>query len=173
MIEGKAFHGKTNAELAKDFNVSLATVERTLSWAARADLFSTYEDKIVTELLPLAHDAISAALAEGNAKIAVQVLKGIGLLRTGGQATSKVQAQSDDDLASYIAKKRDLAQLRESIIDTELIEEETTDETETQSRLPQGAIQFLGPVDSPVATSPDESGGSEDPISEISRGEEH
>ena len=86
MVEGKVMRNMTNTQLAKEFNCSVDTVERTLTWAKRADIFATYEDKIVQELIPLAHSAIRDALADGNAKIAVEVFKGLNLLRTGPAA---------------------------------------------------------------------------------------
>jgi hypothetical protein len=117
MVEGKVMKNMTNNDLAKEFNCSVDTVERTLTWAKRADIFATYEDKIVQELIPLAHSAIRDALADGNAKIAVEVFKGLNLLRTGPAAAGSPARAADDDLAAYIAAKRDKAQLIENTID--------------------------------------------------------
>jgi len=113
LVEGKVMHNKTNKQLAKDFNVSLDTIERTLTWASRANIFAKYEDKIVEELIPLAHTAIRDALLDGNAKVALEVFKGLSLLRT-GQTTAPAQKQADEDLAAYIAAKRDQATLLEA-----------------------------------------------------------
>lgn len=116
MVEGKVMRNMTNPQLAKEFNCSVDTVERTLTWAKRADIFATYEDKIVQELIPLAHSAIRDALADGNAKIAVEVFKGLNLLRTGPAAVGSPARAAEDDLAAYIATKRDKAQLAEQTI---------------------------------------------------------
>jgi hypothetical protein len=122
MVEGKVMHNMTNTELAKEFNCSVDTVERTLSWAKKADIFASYEDKIVQELIPLAHTAIRDALADGNAKIAVEVFKGLNLLKSGPAPVGSAQRNQEDDLASYIAAKRDRAQLQENTIEGKLIE---------------------------------------------------
>ena len=119
MVEGKVMRNMTNADLAKEFHCSVDTVERTLTWAKRADIFASYEDKIVQELIPLAHTAIRDALADGNAKIAVEVFKGLNLLKTGQGAQGTVQRAHEDDLAAYIAAKRDKAQLLENTITIE------------------------------------------------------
>lgn len=119
MIEGKVVHNMNNVELAREFKCSVDTVERTLTWAKRADIFSSYEDKIVQELIPLAHTAIRDALADGNAKIAIDVFKGLNLLRTGPAVAGSVQKSQDDDLAAYISSKRDRALLIENTIDVQ------------------------------------------------------
>jgi hypothetical protein len=126
MVEGKVMRNKTNRELAEEFHCSVDTVERTLTWAKRADIFATYEDKIVQELIPLAHSAIRDALADGNAKIAVEVFKGLNLLRTGPAAAGSVARVADDDLAAYIATKREKAHLLEQTIDVEATTHATT-----------------------------------------------
>ena len=121
MVEGKVMRNMTNKDLALEFRCSVDTVERTLTWAKRADIFATFEDKIVQELIPLAHNAIREALTNGNAKIAVEVFKGLNLLRTGQAASNSIQQIQEDDLAVYIAAKREKAQLRENTIDGESI----------------------------------------------------
>jgi L-cysteine desulfidase len=105
MVEGKVMRNKTNRELAEEFHCSVDTVERTLTWAKRADIFATYEDKIVQELIPLAHSAIRDALADGNAKIAVEVFKGLNLLRTGPAAAGSVARVADDDLEAHLLEQ--------------------------------------------------------------------
>ena len=121
MVEGKVMHNMTNKDLATEFKCSIDTVERTLTWAKRADIFATFEDKIVQELIPLAHTAIRDALTDGNAKIAVEVFKGLNLLRTGQAVSNSIQKIQEDDLAVYIAAKREKAQLLENTIDGESV----------------------------------------------------
>ena len=118
MLESKIMHGKTNKEIAADFGVSLKTTENALTLARKGDLVVTFEDKLMTELLPLAHTAMVGALTEGNAKMALEVLKGAGIIRPHTQ-NSRAQEASDHDLSAYIAKKRHAAQLAESTIDAE------------------------------------------------------
>ena len=121
MVEGKVLRNMTNKDLAQEFKCSVDTVERTLTWAKRADIFASFEDKIVQELLPLAHSAVRDALLDGNAKIGIDVLKGVNLLRPGQAAANTVQHIQDEDLAAYIATKRDRAQLQENTIDGETV----------------------------------------------------
>lgn len=163
MVEGKVMKNMSNHDLAKEFNCSIDTVERTLTWAKRADIFATYEDKIVQELIPLAHSAIRDALADGNAKIAVEVFKGLNLLRTGPAAAGSPARAAEDDLAAYIATKRDKAQLLENTItvtprDRTLTSgEEETHATTTPEGLANGPDRRLAGAVSPdaeVATPP-------------------
>ena len=121
MVEGKVLRNMTNKDLAQEFKCSVDTVERTLTWAKRADIFASFEDKIVQELLPLAHSAIRDALVNGNAKIGIDVLKGVNLLRPGQAATNSVQHIQDEDLAAYIATKRERAQLQENTLEGETV----------------------------------------------------
>ena len=155
MVEGKVMRNMTNTQLAKEFNCSVDTVERTLTWAKRADIFATYEDKIVQELIPLAHSAIRDALADGNAKIAVEVFKGLNLLRTGPAAQGSIQQAKDDDLAAYIANKRDKAQLLENTITITAVPQALPEEDQNESSANQGSVesspthQSHGPVSDP------------------------
>ncbi len=152
MVEGKVMRNMTNRELADEFRCSVDTVERTLTWAKRADIFASYEDKIVEELIPLAHTAIRDALADGNAKIAVEVFKGLNLLRTGQSAPGTVARAADDDLAAYIAAKRDKAQLLASTID--VTPEEGSHERTTTETPGTPAALSAGSADPAPATSP-------------------
>jgi len=153
MIEGKAMRNMTNKALAIEFNCSTDTVERTLTWAKRADIFASFEDKIVQELIPLAHAAIRDALADGNAKIAVEVFKGLNLLKTGQGAPQSAQRAHDDDLAAYISAKRDHAQLRENTIDvTPGRIDATTTTTGLEESHPDPAAR-TGDTEAPTPTS--------------------
>lgn len=162
MVEGKVLQNKTTKELAADFNVSVDTVERTLSWAAKADIFGNYEDKIVSELVPLAHNAIRQALEEGNAKVGLEIFKGLNLLRTG--AATPGQRAQDDDLAAYIAAKRDKAQLEENTTIGQLVSEEAPHAT-GDTPVP-ATYTLLGPAsdDTAVETAPDGPSGDGDPL---------
>lgn len=118
MLEQRIMKGKTNAEIAKDFGVSAATVGAAMSLAAKADLIVSFEDKLVNELLPLAHNAAKSALLDGNARVAMEILKGTQILRP-SQQRSAAQAADDDELTRYIAQKRAAARLAEVTIDAE------------------------------------------------------
>lgn len=123
MVEAKAIQGKNNTELAEQFGVTVRTIERTLTWAEHANIFAEYEDRILSGLVPLAYDAVEAALREGNSKVALDILKGTRLLRTSERAASASQQAREDDLADYIAKKRDAASLNTVTIDVKPLEE--------------------------------------------------
>lgn len=150
LIEAKVTENLTTKELAERFHISMDTVDRTLSWAKRADIFANYEDKIIQELIPLAHEAIKSALIDGNAKIAVQVFKGLNLLKTNAPTpSSPTQRVYDDDLAGYIAKKRDLAQLRESAINGEIIPPEHPFQLEAASDDRAGEDELSSSLETP------------------------
>lgn len=71
----------SNTQVAKEFHVSTKTIEREIDWAKRQGLVATYEDQILNELVPEAIGAFRKALANGDAQVALEVLKGTGLLR--------------------------------------------------------------------------------------------
>lgn len=116
MLEAKVMTGRSNTQLAKDFGVSTTTVTKALSLAKQGEIIMGFEDKLLNELLPLAHDAITHALQEGNAKVALEIFKGTNILRKNAPLTA-TQAQQQDDLTAYIAGKRHHALLEEHTID--------------------------------------------------------
>ena len=118
MLEMKMMAGKTDAEVAKAFGVNPATVQKAMSLARKGDLVVSFEDKLMNELLPLAHEAMKTALTDGNAKIALEVFKGAGIIRPHTGATQP-QLRADQDLAAYITRKRHHALLEEQTIDAE------------------------------------------------------
>lgn len=122
MVESKITKGSTNEDLAEEFGVSRRSVEKALSLAAKADLIVSFEDKLVKELLPLAHETAILALKgeapQGSGKIAMEILKGTQILRP-SQPRSTQQAADDDELSKYIAKKRLKAREEELTIDGE------------------------------------------------------
>lgn len=122
MIQARVQDGMSKKEIAEKFNVSTKTVERTLTWAKKADLFVEYEDRLMTDLLPLAYEALKSALGpDGDPKIAIQILKGLNLLKTDHPKTVQ-QVTQEQNLADYIAAKREQAQLEEMTEDGELVE---------------------------------------------------
>jgi hypothetical protein len=120
MLESRIMEGKTQAEIAKDFKVSNATVARAMSLAAKGDLLIGFEDKLHQELLPLAHQALVDALMDDNlgvkAKVALELFKGANLIKRAPVAT-KAEQQDADDLSAYIFAKRTQALLEETSID--------------------------------------------------------
>lgn len=116
MLEKRILEGKTTATIAKEFGVSTNTAQRALSFAAKGDLIVAFEDTLLKDLVPLAQTAAKMALMEGNAKVALEVLKGVGLLRSTHTRT-QTQVAEEDALSRYIAQKRAHSQLLEETID--------------------------------------------------------
>ncbi|NBV25499.1 MAG: hypothetical protein EBS05_26765 [Proteobacteria bacterium] len=150
MLEKRVLEGKTTAQIAKDFNVGMATAQRALSFAAKGDLLVKFEDTLLQDLVPLAQTAAKMALMEGNAKVALEVLKGVGLLR-GTHTRTQTQLAEEDALSRYIAQKRIQSQQLEDTIDAD-----------ATPQPPAGA----GP-DTPPALPASQSGGADAPSAPI------
>jgi len=65
--------GKTKVEIAKELGIHKTTLHETLNWAENANIFVEYEQKMWSELVPLAHDAIKMALEDGDAQVALKI----------------------------------------------------------------------------------------------------
>jgi hypothetical protein len=76
----KRIAGMNNREIAKELGVGLAVVERRLTLAAKEHLLEDATDRVVKELLPLAHLAYLKALQEGDLEAARDVMFGSGIL---------------------------------------------------------------------------------------------
>lgn len=112
MLDFKISTGATQLDVAKEFGVSEQTVHRALSYARKAELVTTIEDKILQDLVPAAHKAILTALKDTenpieSAKIALEVFKGAlpGFNRKTGPVAS-ASGGSEDELARYIRELR-------------------------------------------------------------------
>lgn len=146
MLEKRIMEGKTTAEIAKDFGVSTVTAERALSFAAKGELMVGFEDTLLKDLVPLAQTAAKMALMEGNAKVALEVMKGVGLLRN-THVRTQTQLAEDDALSRYIAQKRARSQQLEQTIDVDPIARAALDPSADPG------------ADAPAALSAPESGG--------------
>lgn len=160
MLEARIMQGKTQQEIAKDFGVSPRTVEKAMSLAAKGDLLISFEDKLMNELLPLAHTALVGALQEGNAKVALELYKGTNILRKNAPLTS-TQMQQQDDLTAYIATKRHHALLEEQTIDGTILTDPMALPAATESPDAPADSATDGPAES--APSGPESGGADGP----------
>jgi DNA-binding CsgD family transcriptional regulator len=84
MVDAR-IHGKTLAQIAEEFNVSVDTVKRSLTRAEKFDLAARYEDFLYGRLGALALGSLEGALADPNHKdnvaVAVKVLESIGVIR--------------------------------------------------------------------------------------------
>lgn len=80
MLQEKVM-GKRNADVAAKFNVSLLTVERELKWGREKGVLQNHIDKVMTELVPKAMSAIQVALENNDANVALEILKGMNILK--------------------------------------------------------------------------------------------
>jgi predicted DNA-binding protein (UPF0251 family) len=142
MMRLQAFEGLTYIQIAERLKVSEKTVERTLTWGRRANLFIEAKDRVLQELVD---PAISRARAElinadgtpnmdGDPNVAIKLLEGIGIIGT------KRPDEGDRDsegrsLADYIAEKRKRAQELEETVDGQLIEDAERLLADAQRRL--------------------------------------
>jgi hypothetical protein len=123
--------GKSVPEVAKQFNTSNTIVRARLSYAQRAGLFVHHEDVILTQMVPKAQAVLLAALSDNHLdpalriKVALEVDKGVGLLRKPGTAAPAalqgVGKKAQVTLQDYINQLRDsTGKLPEGVaIDTE------------------------------------------------------
>ena len=95
-----------------------STAQNALSFAAKGELMVGFEDVLLKDLVPLAQTAAKMALMEGNTKVALEVMKGVGLLRASHTRT-QTQLAEEDALSRYIAQKRAHSQQLEDTYDAE------------------------------------------------------
>jgi hypothetical protein len=115
MLKEKILHNASNTDLAHQFNLSERQVEKTLSWAKKAELLVGLEDQVLQEIVPLATEAIKSALRSDNVKVAsdvaIRVFEAtVPSFKKGGAAGTS-GAPADNDIESYIARLRDEASL--------------------------------------------------------------
>lgn len=106
MLEAKIMTGASTALIAKQFNVSPVTVARSLDYAARAGLVAGFEDQILSALVPLAVTAFQKALTAGDTTVALEVLKGTGLLKKQVDKPTVSLGDPGESLEIYIRKIR-------------------------------------------------------------------
>jgi hypothetical protein len=74
-------HGLKEEEIAQEFALDRPTVHRLYSESKRRNLAEYSRDLLFKEVLPKALVTIEAAVADGDAKTAVAVLKGLGIFK--------------------------------------------------------------------------------------------
>lgn len=104
MVELRVGKSASIQDIAEAFNVSTKTVERTLTWARKAGIIASAEDKALQELVPLAHEALKGALAKGDAEIALEIFK--NLLPSFSKKNNAPGTQAGDELSSYLNNLR-------------------------------------------------------------------
>jgi len=102
--------GNSLKQIAEEFGVSTDTVDRTLSWAKKAELVVEAEDKILRELVPAAQNAILAVLAgtddEVKAKTALEIFKGTLPSFSKAKQSNGPTVSDSGSLSSYIDQLR-------------------------------------------------------------------
>lgn len=97
--------GKTKQQAADELGLNIRTVNNNMRWAEQANVFVEYEQRLYTELLPLAHRTLVEALQDGDAQVALEVMKGTNVLKKPG-STSAVAQVDEDNLYGEILKAK-------------------------------------------------------------------
>lgn len=105
VVKRHIVQGEQIKDIAKDMNVSQDTIQRSLEWARRANLFVQYEQKLFDELLPLAHEAVKLALQDGDAQVALKILEGTNVLKKNAPKSAAAEAD-EEGLYGEILKAR-------------------------------------------------------------------
>jgi hypothetical protein len=114
--------GKTIPQVAKAMGLAEKTVDRTLSWAKRAGVYTEEQDIILQEMVPLARNVLLQALREGDVSIALEVYKGTELFgRKSGAKGGSQGGGDEDELERWINSRRRQASDRENSVDGELL----------------------------------------------------
>jgi hypothetical protein len=107
ILKTKITTGMDNETLAQQFNVSTKTVERAMSTAAeKHDLLAKFEAQLLDELVPEAVRAVKVALKNDNANVALEILKGAGILKKQRDMNRISEGGEGDSLELYIKAKR-------------------------------------------------------------------
>jgi DNA-binding transcriptional regulator LsrR (DeoR family) len=132
MIEMRVSNNMTLKQVGQAFGVSERTVERVMSYAKRADLITTYQDKILTDMVPEAHRVLMEALGAGDVTVALEIYKGTPLLQKAPKGGAVGPGAAADELTRYITMKRTQAAIAEATVDGELAEPLQLTEGEAQ-----------------------------------------
>ncbi len=95
IVKRHIVQGEHLKDIARDMQVSQDTVQRSLDWARKANLFVEYEQRLFDELLPLAHEAVKLALQDGDAQVALKILEGTNVLKK--NPPKSVAAERDEE----------------------------------------------------------------------------
>lgn len=128
-----AASGLNYREIAQKYGVSKDTVQRRLSYAERANLFTKHEDTILEGMVPLAEKAILKRLAveasdsfSEKPEVALKVYDGTRLFKKdAGKSPSQLIPGGEESLDSHIARLRANAAKELETTDAELLPEAT------------------------------------------------
>lgn len=107
ILKTKITTGMNNENLAQQFNVSTKTVERAVTTSMeKHDLLRKFEAQLLDELVPEAVRAVKVALTNDNANVALEILKGAGILKKQRDMNRLSEGGDGDSLELYIKAKR-------------------------------------------------------------------
>jgi hypothetical protein len=81
IIDKRIREGLSLARIGEELNISGATVAREIDWAKRKNLVADAEEDILERLVPKAIKAFEAALDNNDTQAALELLKGLNILR--------------------------------------------------------------------------------------------
>lgn len=114
-------HNYNNTEIAKEFNVHPRTVERALTALKRSGIILDAEDHLLSEMLPKAQKVILRALDDLENPDVGLALKIFDKIVKGRDAKKGEGSVEEDELASYIKRKRLEAQADEDTLEGQLV----------------------------------------------------
>jgi hypothetical protein len=94
VIASKRLEGATIQDLARDFNLSEATVRKRIEASRQVDLVEIARGIITDRLVPLALAVVDKELKKGNYQAAKDVLQGIGVFAKKGDVAPPTSATS-------------------------------------------------------------------------------
>jgi hypothetical protein len=100
----KVQHGYTHKQIAAQMNISVDTVERSLTWAARQGLTKQYENAIIERLVPKAVSIYEQQLDKGDPFVAKDIID--KLFKLGERFDRREATQEGQTLHAYLAEKR-------------------------------------------------------------------
>ena len=92
------------SDIAQEFNVKAITVSNELAWAKKQGLIENYQQQLLNELVPEAIKTVKVAIADGNVKAAIEVLKGTGLLSAKPMEQPTAPDGGAESLEIYVRK---------------------------------------------------------------------
>lgn len=102
----KRIHGRTLAQIAEEFNVSVDTVKRSLDRAEKLNLVDRYEDYLFGRLGALALGAYEAALLEGDTAVATKVLESLGVVKKAKDHPREASESDGDTWEAYLKVRK-------------------------------------------------------------------
>ncbi len=100
ILQRKIQTGFSNTVLAKEFNCHSSTIKLHLNKAMTNGTFERLEEEIVSRLIPKAMGALEEALTNNDAQVALEIFKGIGLLKKPSERRA-IASEGEETLETY------------------------------------------------------------------------